>query len=206
MRFSVILGGLLLLATTAQAQQPSSLFGIQEQRRIERLEKQIADQQAREIAGLQMQIQQLNLQLNGLQLQQRQLPPPPLAVPVPIPPAPPQIIQYHIYIPNAPGTPNPGTPQFNPNPGTPQFNPNPGTPQLNPNPGTPQLNPNPGVPKINPNPGPPIQMNPNPGGPLIPQPYGAPGPGTSTIPGYQIYNYNYRPPVIEATRTPWISR
>ena len=174
--FPTAIVAVLIVASLAHGQviktTPTSLFGWQEQRQILQLQKQLADQNAAQIAFLQQQI--LLLQQN----QQRQFGP----TPAPAPALPP----IHIYLPGGPAPkldPNPGVPKLDPNPGVPKLDPNPGTPKLDPNPGTPKLDPNPGVPKLDLTPGKPPNLNP-------------PGPPV----GYQRYTTE-RLPVISATVT-----
>src|SRR3990167_6181957 len=164
---------------TPQKATPTSLFGWQEQRQILQLQKQLADQNAAQIAPQNQLIlfllqQQQQGQRQAAPQQQQQLPP------------------INIYLP--PGyqgpkiDPNPGTPKLDPSPGIPKIDPNPGVPKLDPNPGVPKIDPNPGVPKIDPKPAAP-KLDPNPG---------TPGPGTSG--SYQRYTTD-RPPIITATIT-----
>src|SRR4051812_4666088 len=104
-RLSLILFAALALAMPANAQyHNASLFGIVEQRQIERLQKQLADQNAAQIAALNAQLQanlaaQNQLLIAFMSQRQQQVPAPvaPQAAPT-VPPA----INYHIYIPGAP--------------------------------------------------------------------------------------------------------
>jgi hypothetical protein len=184
--FAVLLLG-LAFSPFADAQTkttPASLFGMQEQRQILQLQKQLADQNAAQIAALQQQ----NTMIMQMLLQQKSMPQ--QAAPAPVPqPAP---IIYYIYPPGgAPRLdPNPGTPKLDLNPGVPKLDLNPGVPKLDPNPGVPKLDAAPGTPKLDFNPGAPPKLDTNPGTPT------PPGPPV----GFQRFT-NERPPVITAEIT-----